>query len=150
MTETSERRGRVLGLDLGQARIGVAVSDDRRRVAVPLGTVRTGAPGDVRSIAALVQEHDITDVVVGHPLRLQGEAGEAAEQAETFARTLEQYLNVRVHLQDERLTTVQAHKELARAGLRGRDRRTVVDESAATLILQAFLDRLAASGRRSS
>jgi putative pre-16S rRNA nuclease len=145
MPEGSERPGRVLGLDLGQSRIGVAVSDDRRRVAVPLGTVRTGAPGDVKAIAALVQEHDITDVVVGHPLRLQGGAGEAAEQAEAFAQTLEQYLNVRVHLQDERLTTVQAHKELARAGLRGKDRRSVVDESAATLILQAFLDRSAAS-----
>jgi putative Holliday junction resolvase len=104
----------------------------------------------VRTLAALVEEHGVTDIVVGHPLRMAGGAGEAADQAETFARTLEQYLSVRVHLQDERLTTVQAHRELARAGLRGKDRRAVVDESAATLILQAFLDRTAPSTSTSS
>lgn len=134
-------RGRVLGLDLGQARIGVAISDDRRRVAVPLGTVRTGAPQDVRAIASLVKEHGVTEVVVGHPLRMRGGSGEAADQAEKFAEALETFLRLPVHLQDERLTTVQAHRELGRGGLRGRDRRTVVDESAATVILQAYLDR---------
>ena len=68
----------VLALDLGQSRIGVAVSDDLRRVAVPVGTVRTGAPGDVRAIAALVREHGVAEVVVGHPLR-RSPAGDAAD-----------------------------------------------------------------------
>ncbi len=119
----------------------MAVSDDLRRVAVPLGTIRTGAPRDVRAVAALVREHGVAEVVVGHPLRLSGGSGEAAGQAERFAEALRGLLGLPVHLQDERLTTVQAHRELARAGLRGRDRRSVVDESAAILILQAFLDR---------
>jgi len=119
----------------------VAISDDRRRVAVPLGTVRTGAPRDVRAIAAMVKEHAVTAIVVGHPVRMSGTPGEAADQAESFAAALRDALGLPVHLQDERLTTVAAHRELSRAGLRGRDRRSVVDESAATLILQAFLDR---------
>ncbi len=80
--------GRVLGLDLGDARIGVAISDDARRMAVPLGTVRTGAPADVKAIADLVREHGVTLVVVGHPLLLSGEAGERAHHAERFAAAL--------------------------------------------------------------
>ena len=67
--------GRVLGLDLGDARIGVSISDDARRMAVPIGTIRTSAPADVRAIADLVREHNVTLVVVGHPLLLSGDAG---------------------------------------------------------------------------
>ena len=80
--------GRVLGLDLGDARIGVAISDDDRRLAVPLGTVRTGAPADLKAIAALVDEHTVTAVVVGHPLLLSGERGDRAHHAERFADAL--------------------------------------------------------------
>ena len=126
----------------------MAISDDRRTLAVPLGTVRTGAPQDVRAIAAMVRDNNVTEVVVGHPLRLSGGSGEAADQAERFADALRAFLGLPVHLQDERLTTVQAHRELARAGLTGRDRRVVVDESAATLILQAYLDRRAGEQAR--
>ena len=133
--------GRVLALDLGQSRIGVAVSDDLRRVAVPVGTVRTGAPGDVRAIAALVREHGVAEIVVGHPLRLRGGSGEAADQAEQFAAALRAVLGLPVVLHDERLSTVEAERQLARAGVRGRDRRAVVDETAATIILQSYLDR---------
>jgi putative Holliday junction resolvase len=137
-----EASGRVLGLDLGQARIGVAVSDERGRMAVPVGTIRTGAPGDVKAIAALVKEHGIARIVVGHPVPLKGGSGEAADQAEKFADALRGFLGLPVMLQDERLSTVQAERELARAGVRGRDRRAVVDQAAATVILQAYLDRV--------
>ena len=133
-------RGRVLGLDLGDARIGVAISDDARRLAVPLGTVRTGAPADVKAIAELVREHDVTLIVVGHPLLLSGEAGERAHHAERFADALRGLLPVPVTLHDERLSTVQAERALREAGARGRDRRGAVDRSAATVILQAWLD----------
>ena len=75
----------MLGLDLGQARIGVAISDPARLLAVPMGTVRTGAPGDVQAIAALVRDHAVTLVVVGLPLRLSGERGPEAAHAERFA-----------------------------------------------------------------
>jgi putative holliday junction resolvase len=132
--------GRVLGLDLGDARIGVAISDDRRRIAVPLGTLRTGAPGDVKAIADLVHGHDVTLVVIGHPLHLSGEAGERAHHAERFAEALDAFLDVPVLLQDERLSSVEADRALRAAGASGRERRRTVDRSAATVILQAWLD----------
>jgi len=133
-------RGRVLGLDLGDARIGVAISDDERRLAVPLGTIRTGAPADVKAIAALVGEHDVTLVVVGHPLLLSGEAGERAHHAERFAEALRGLLGVPVLLHDERLSTVEADRALRATGASGRERRRSVDRSAATVILQSWLD----------
>ena len=133
--------GRVLGLDLGDARIGVAISDDRRRIAVPLGTLRTGAPGDVKAIADLVHGHDVTLVVIGHPLHLSGEAGERAHHAERFAEALDAFLDVPVLLQDERLSSVEADRALRQAGASGRERRRTVDRSAATVILQAWLDK---------
>ena len=133
-------QGRVLGLDLGDARIGVAISDDARRMAVPLGTVRTGAPTDVRAIADLVREHGVTLVVVGHPLLLSGTAGERAHHAERFAAALTGLLDVPVLLQDERLSTVEAERALRETGASARDRRRAIDRSAATVILQAWLD----------
>ena len=132
--------GRVLGLDLGDARIGVAISDDGRRMAVPLGTVRTGAPEDVKAIAELVGVHEVTLVVVGHPLMMSGQAGERAHLAERFAEALGTILPVEVSLQDERLSTAEAERALREAGASGRDRRQSVDRSAATVILQAWLD----------
>lgn len=140
MDEPVGEPGRVLGLDLGDARIGVAISDDRRRIAVPLGTLRTGAPGDVKAIADLVHGHDVTLVVIGHPLHLSGEAGERAHHAERFAEALDAFLDVPVLLQDERLSSIQADRALREAGASGRERRRTVDRSAATVILQAWLD----------
>ena len=119
----------------------MAVSDENRRVAVPLGTIRAGAPQDLRAIRELVAEHAIAAIVVGHPRALSGEVGEQAEHAETFAEALRAAFGLPVHLQDERLTTVQAERGLREAGLRGRERRRVVDQAAAALILQSFLDR---------
>jgi len=136
----SGRRGRVLGLDVGDARIGVAISDDDRRMAVPLGTVRTGAPADLKSVAALVEEHDVSQVVVGHPLSLSGGAGARAAAAERFAGALRTFLRVPVVMQDERLSTVEAERSLRRAGATSEQRRRVVDRAAATVILQAWLD----------
>ncbi|HJS25579.1 MAG TPA: Holliday junction resolvase RuvX [Actinomycetota bacterium] len=132
--------GRVLGLDLGDARIGVAISDDVRRLAVPLGTVRTGAPADLNAITVLVDEHGVTAVVVGHPILLSGEPGDRAHHAERFADALRVALSVPVLLQDERLSTSEADRALREAGATGRERRRVVDRSAATVILQAWLD----------
>lgn len=132
--------GRALGLDLGDARIGVAISDPARRLAVPLGTIRTGPPADLRAIAALVEEHGATIVVVGHPLLLSGAAGARAHHAERFAAALGDTLDVPVVLQDERLSTKEAERALRAAGRDARSSRRAVDEAAATVILQAFLD----------
>ena len=135
--------GRILGLDLGDVRIGVAISDPGRRVAVPMGTVHTGAPADLKAIAKLVGDHQVTLVVVGHPLKMSGAPGTRAHHAEEFVAALRQVLRVPVVLQDERLSTVEADRALREAGAGGRDRRRAVDRSAAALILQSYLDRAA-------
>jgi putative Holliday junction resolvase len=83
----------------------------------------------------------VTRIVVGLPLRLSGERGPEADRAVTFAEALEGFLGLPVELQDERLSTVEAERNLRRAGVRGRDQRVVVDRSAATIVLQAWLDR---------
>jgi putative transcription antitermination factor YqgF len=133
--------GPVLALDLGDARIGVAISDPDRRLAVPVGTVRTGAPEDLKAIAAIVRERGVVLVVVGHPLRLSGEPGERARHAESFAGALGAFVGVPVVLHDERLSTKQAERSLGDAGITGRTRRRVVDTTAAVVILGSFLDR---------
>jgi putative Holliday junction resolvase len=138
--DQTTRPGRVLGLDLGDARIGVAISDDDRRLAVPIGTIPTGPPADVKAIASLVAEHEATLVVVGLPLSMSGARGPAAHKAGVFAGTLADVLAVPVELQDERLSTVEAERGLREAGVSGADRRRVVDRSAAAVILQAWLD----------
>ncbi|MGZ8571495.1 MAG: Holliday junction resolvase RuvX [Actinomycetota bacterium] len=138
--------GRVLGLDLGDARIGVAISDPDRRVAVPTGTIHVGRPpGELKAIAALVTEQGVTLVVVGHPRSLDGSRGPRAQQAEAFVDALRMAVTVPVELQDERLTTVQAERDLREAGVKGREQRNAVDAAAASLILQAWLDVRAGS-----
>jgi putative holliday junction resolvase len=136
----------VVALDLGEARIGVAVSDPERKVALPAGTiVVAGGVEDLKAVARLVQDVGATDVVVGHPLGLSGEAGPAAARAEEFAEGLRLLLKVPVHLQDERLSTVEAERRLREAGGGGRARRRAVDATAAGIILESFL---AARGAR--
>ena len=133
--------GPVLGLDLGDARIGVALSDPDRRMAVPIGTVYVGRPpGELKAIAALVAEHGATLVVLGLPLSLDGSHGPRARQAEGFATALRAILEVPVELADERLTTVEAERGLREAGVKGRARRSVVDAAAARILLQGWLD----------
>jgi putative Holliday junction resolvase len=131
----------VLGLDLGDVRIGVAISDPERRLAVPLGTVRAGRPpGELRAIADLVRENDVVLVIVGHPLSLTGDAGPRARKTQELAAALASALPVPVELQDERLSTVEAERALRDAGATGRSVRRAVDRSAATVILQSWLD----------
>jgi putative Holliday junction resolvase len=119
----------------------VAVSDPDGRVATPVGTVRTGAPEDLRAIARIATDRGAVRIVVGYPLRMSGETGEAADQARRFAEALRGFVGLPVDLQDERLSTVEAQRRLTGAGVRGRQQRRVVDPAAATVILQAYLDR---------
>jgi putative Holliday junction resolvase len=133
--------GPVLALDLGDVRIGIALSDPDRRVAVPIGTVHVGRPpGELKAIAGLVAEHAATLVVVGLPLSLDGSHGPRAALAETFAQTLRGILEIPVELFDERLTTVEAERGLREAGVKGQRRRAVVDAAAARILLQGWLD----------
>jgi putative Holliday junction resolvase len=130
----------VLGLDLGAARIGVAISNEEATLAVPLGTVRAGAPHDLRALSTIVRENDVARVVVGNPLLMSGESGEASVHAAAFAEALRAVLDVPVDLHDERLSTVEAERRLGDAGVSGKRRRRVVDQTAAVVILQSYLD----------
>jgi putative Holliday junction resolvase len=143
----TDAAGPVLGLDLGDVRIGVAISDPERRIAVPVGTVQVGRPpGELAAIAAIVRDRGVTIVVVGQPLSMRGERGDRARHAESFAEALRGVIEVPVQLHDERLSTVEAERALAAAEIRGRERRRVVDASAAAVILQAWLDAARCDG----
>jgi putative Holliday junction resolvase len=132
----------VIGLDPGSKRIGVAVSDDARRVATPIEVVaRSGDRGrDHRTIAGLVEEWEATLVVVGLPLGLRGEIGPAAQNVLDEVEALRATLPVPVETYDERLTTVTAERSLMDQRMRAPARRQVVDKVAAAVLLQAWLD----------
>jgi len=132
---------RVLGLDVGDVRIGVALSDETATIAGGLPTLaRVGPRKDVRAVAALVREHGVTEVVVGLPRRLDGSLGPQAEKVQAFAADLRQSVRVPVQEWDERFTSVAATRALIEGGVKRRDRRQSVDKVAAVLILQGFLD----------
>lgn len=136
--------GRRLGVDVGEVRVGVALSDPSGVLATPLVTLRRDRSGgeDIDALAALVAEHEVVEVVVGLPRTLAGRHGPAAAAAAAYARTLAERLGdgVPVQLTDERLTTVSAVRVLAERGVRGRKQRAVVDQAAAVEILQGWLD----------
>ncbi|MBO0847189.1 MAG: Holliday junction resolvase RuvX [Nocardioides sp.] len=141
------RHGVRLGIDPGEARIGVARSDPTGFLATPLVTVRRGK-GDLARLARLVREEKATEVVVGLPRSLSGTEGPAAVKTREFAARLAARIDpVPVRLQDERLTTVSAEAMLRDRGKKGAERRAVVDQAAAVLILQHALDTERATGR---
>jgi putative holliday junction resolvase len=136
--------GRRLGVDLGEVRIGVALSDPAGILATPLVTLSRDRSGgrDLDALAAMVVEHEVVEVVVGLPRTLAGRDGPAARAAADYARALSGRLSegVAVRLTDERLTTVSATRMLAERGVRGRKQRAVIDQAAAVEILQGWLD----------
>lgn len=133
---------RALGLDLGERRIGIAVCDSAGAVATPYEVVtRTGdRRRDHARIAAIVEETQAEVVVVGLPLSLDGTRGPAVARVEAELEELGERLDARIVAWDERLTTVEADRRLRARGMSGRRRRRVVDELAATVILQSWLD----------
>ncbi len=132
---------RYLGLDIGDKRIGVAVSDALGLLAQPLLTLHRGNPrDDMRSLRRLLRRHECVAIVAGLPFHLSGETGAQAVKSERFARELGEMCGVPVHLWDERLTTAEAHELLYRAGHPRAEHRALVDQVAAVLILQGFLD----------
>ncbi len=143
--------GRALGLDLGSRRIGVAVSDDDRRVASALAVHERGGSHaeDHLALAAIVAEMGATVVIVGLPLSLTGAEGPAAAAVQAEVSELRRVLDVPVECSDERYSTVIARQALAGGGRRPAARRAVVDKMAAAAILQTWLDgRRAWSGPR--
>jgi putative Holliday junction resolvase len=135
---------RVLGLDLGEKRIGLAVSDEEARIAFPAGFIeRKGRRRDLETLCALVRERGIGGAVVGLPLHMDGRRGPEAEAAERFARELAEAAGIPVELLDERWTSRAAERALAETGRRTKQKRGrgEVDAIAATLLLSTYLDR---------
>lgn len=142
MNAASEQR--ILALDLGTKTIGLAVSDPLGLTAQGLPTLwRSNRRADLTRLRELVEALGVTRVVVGHPLHLKGYAGARAKEAERFADWLRAELDVPVELFDERLTTAEAERHLREAKVTRAKRKQVVDQIAATLLLQAYLDRQA-------
>lgn len=133
---------RVIGIDLGSKRIGVAVSDFTGSVASPLTVVHRGKSkrADHDAIARIVREEEAEAIVVGLPLNMDGSRGSAAKAAVAEAEQISTVAGVPTHLHDERLTTVTAERALKEANMRAEDRRNVVDKVAAAVLLQSWLD----------
>lgn len=132
--------GRVLAVDPGTVRIGLARTDDSGTLAVPMGAV-PAAPAEtlVARLAAVAAQLDAKRILIGHPRRLDGTEGEEARAARDLAHQLRQVSGLPVTLVDERLTTAQAERALLAAGVRRRRRRENVDQMAAALILEQYL-----------
>jgi putative Holliday junction resolvase len=137
---------RVLGLDVGDRRIGIAVSDELGFTAQPLLTlVRGNKRNDLKSMARILRKHNCVEIVVGDPLYMSGDLSPQAAKTQEFAQQLREQFQIPVHLWDERLTTTQAHRHLddsghAALGRKKIGRKKIIDQVAAVLILQAFLD----------
>lgn len=131
---------RVLGIDFGQTRIGLAISDELRFLAHPFETIASGRDAVTR-IAAVVRQNNIDCVVVGVPKLMSGKMGTAAAEAAAFTDKLRAVLECKVVPWDERLTTVAAHRALREAGKKTRATRGYVDQVAAQMILQGYLDQ---------
>ena len=139
---------RYLALDVGSKRIGVAVSDELGLTAQPVLTLerRRNAREDLRSLARLARRFEVAGIVVGNPLHLSGEVSPRAAKTQAFAAELGELAGLPIHLWDERLTTREAHQILYEAGKARQEHRRVVDQVAATLILQSFLDEKRGTG----
>lgn len=133
---------RFLGLDIGNRRIGVAVTDELGLTAQPVLTLerRRNPREDLRSLARLARRFNVVGIVVGNPLHLEGTESRQATKARAFAAELGELTGLPIHMRDERLTTRESHQILYEAGHARRQHRKVVDQVAATLILQGFLD----------
>ncbi|HEX8131622.1 MAG TPA: Holliday junction resolvase RuvX [Pyrinomonadaceae bacterium] len=135
-------KGRLLALDLGTKRVGVAVSDELQLTTQPLAPLhRTGWKKLLRQISDLRHSFDAQGVVIGLPLSLDGTEGDAAREARRIARNLSLSLDVPVHLQDERLTSHAAEELLREAGVSGAELSARLDSEAAALILRDFITR---------
>ena len=140
---------RALGLDVGSKTIGVALTDEAEIAAHPLTVLeRIGHSGDALAVAALCAEHAVTDVVVGMPYELSGRIGHRAKRVQELATILRAQLPVEIamHEQDERFTTAQAERILIEADVSRARRKDVIDQQAACLILQGWLDAHRRSG----
>lgn len=133
-------QGRLLGLDAGRRRIGVAVSDPLGLLATPQGVIAAGADEGLDEICAWARRLEVVGVIVGLPLTMRGEEGEEARRVRAWAERLQERLSIPVVLWDERLSTVAAERAMEEGGARRAKRRQRRDAVAAAVILQSYLD----------
>jgi len=138
-----ERGRRIMGIDLGEKTIGVAISDATWRIATPVMVIhRTNRNADIASILSLASQYHALGIVVGHPINMNGSQGPQADKMREFARSISELSQVLVALWDERLSTAAVNRTLISADMSRKRRGEVVDKLAATYILQGALDRL--------
>ena len=138
-----ERGRRIMGIDLGENTIGVAISDETWRIATPVTVIRrTNRNADIASILSLGNQYHALGIVVGLPINMNGSYGQQAEKMREFARSMSELSQVLVALWDERLSTAAVNRTLLSADMSRKRRGEVVDKLAATYILQGALDRL--------
>ena len=133
---------RILGIDPGQARIGIAIADEHEAIAFPRETVSAArTPAETASrIAKALGDEEVSTIVVGLPLSLDGKEGEAARRARRLGEAIRGAFEVEVRYWDERMTTLAAERSLREIGVQGPRGREVVDQSAAAIMLQGYLD----------
>jgi putative Holliday junction resolvase len=138
---------RILGLDVGERRIGVAIADEGVPVALPVTVVeRSDLPTDLDALARLVQEQGAEAVVIGLPISLNGSLGPQAQAVKAFGQELAARLSLPIEYWDERLSTVEAQRRLTSAGRRGPKAKARRDAAAAAIVLQGYLDSKAQGG----
>jgi putative Holliday junction resolvase len=146
MSEAKHRR--ILAVDYGRKRIGLALSDELGLTARPLETfLRTNRRDDLRRMREVCRKHEVARIVVGHPVHMTGETSPMAEEATRFARRLEKELGIGVELADERLTSWEAERTVAETGSSTRRRRGRLDDVAAAILLREYLERRGAPAR---
>ena len=132
---------RIMGIDYGTRRIGVAISDPSCTMAHPLDTVQVKEDGShMELIEKIVRDYEVEKIVVGLPINMDGSMGESARKVTDWAGTLERSAGVPVELWDERLTTSEAHEFLIRLEVKGKKRRHIIDKIAASIMLQDYLE----------
>ena len=138
--EVTAPPGRLIAIDLGAKRIGVAVSDELQMTVTPLERVERRSWKDLlRRVAALIDDYDARALVIGLPLSLDGTESDAAQEAKRIAENFRRSLHVPIYLQDERLTTVAAESELKSRGVRASEGEKQIDSEAAAIILRDFI-----------
>jgi putative Holliday junction resolvase len=136
-----QRQARVMGLDVGSRRIGIAISDPLGITAQGLETLqRQNKKEDYRKLTALIEQYQVSEIVVGYPLRMSGVEGIQAEKMQIFAEELRKRFKIPVHLWDERLTSAEANRVLRESEMSIKRRGEAVDRMAAVLILQSWME----------
>lgn len=134
---------RLMALDIGDKRIGVALSDPGQMLARGVQVIRRGSrEDDVAAIASLVKEHEVEKIIVGHPRKMNGTVGEQARKVEAYAAALQEVIEVPFVFWDEGLSSVRAQQAMIEAGKKRRERKRRLDAVAAAVILQDYLDSL--------